>query len=424
MGPSSDLLARIPTIAAMPILIGLLYLLQRRHPNLATRGWLLALTFIFIAQLEIFVGLLPGPYWLRFLPHLLLLIGQILAAITLACHRHSSRRADPIDLPFLILNTLPLLVFSTLYGYYVSIPWLYLATSLVAIAILLLTSLWRKENLRRALVGSLCMAIAGAFAYATHYRTAEYWLLFCVFALAIANLRTTLPAHTLGRFTMLTSLSVWAITFLFHPWLINIPHWQPFARDLWEMQKFFLCVGMLLVLLEDQVADAQWLAVHDQLTNLPNRRLLDDSLEAAIQTARNTSTRLAILFADLNGFKAINDTCGHAIGDYVLCEIGRRMQSILLPTETLARLGGDEFVVLSPHAANPNHVTQLETRLQQSIREPLAIQGRTLSVDATFGTAIYPEDTLDSDPRKIAPTLLHIADQRMYQRKSATPPLR
>ena len=412
-----EFLANIPNTAAMLILVALLLFLRRRHPKLAIRGWLLALGFIFVYQLAWFLGA-SSKEWMRLTSHALILYGEILAALTLACYRHTQDDSHRVDLPFVILNTIPLLVFSAFYGYYVFSPWPYAISTGAGILLLLGTTAWRKKNWLLALAGSVCLFITGALAWTAHYRGAQYWLLFCIFVVAIGNLRLTLPPKTLGRFVILASMSIWALSFLVHPWIINIPLWRPFADELWDLQKFFLCIGLLLVLLEDQVASTQWLALHDQLTDLPNRRLLDDWLENAITEARRTRSRLTVLLVDLDGFKAINDSCGHPIGDWVLCETARRMEGQIDSREMLARLGGDEFVIVSPLAATDEAIHHLETRLRQAIEEPLHIQGKQLSVGGTFGVAIYPDDTRDCDPKKIAPTLLRISDQRMYLRKT------
>jgi diguanylate cyclase (GGDEF)-like protein len=414
-----ELLAKFPDAAALPILVALLVLMRRRYPSLATKNWLLALTFIFISQQDRFVSLLPVQHWLRLAVHTLLVVGQILAALTLACYKRPNQKPGKTDLPFLIFNAIPLLVFSTLYGYYIFVVWPYMVTAGAGVVILLSSSFWRKKSIPLALVGSICFGIAAALAYGLHYRTAEYWLLFCVFSLAIIRLRHALPNGSIGKYVILTSLSVWAVSFLIHPWAITMPAWNPLANELWDLQKFFLCIGMLLVLLEDQVTSTQWLALHDQLTDLPNRRLIDDWLDDAIATARQTGNGLAVLLIDLNGFKTINDTCGHAVGDYVLREVAQRMQSKLEKHEMLARLGGDEFVIVSPQATSDEDIHRIEIRLQEAIQKPLHIQGKQLSVSGTFGASTYPEDTLNCDPKRIAATLLHISDQRMYQRKTA-----
>ncbi len=419
MAMNPELLAKFPDAAALPILVALLVLMRRRYPSLATRNWLLALTFIFISQQDRFVSLLPVQHWLHLVIHTLLVVGQVLAALTLACYRHPNQKPEKIDLPFLILNAIPLLIFSSLYGCYVFVVGAYMVAAGLGIVILLSTSLWRKKSLPLAMAGSICFAIAAALVYNLHYRTAAYWLLFCVFAVAVIRLRKALPNGAIGKHVILISLSVWAVSFLVHPWAVTMPMWTPLANELWDLQKFFLCIGMLLVLLEDQVASTQWLALHDQLTDLPNRRLLDDWLDDAITTAQQTGEKLVVLLVDLDGFKAINDSCGHAIGDYVLREVAQRMQSRLEQHEMLARLGGDEFVIVSPHATSPTDLHRLEIRFQEAIRQPLQVQGQQLSVGGTFGASTYPEDVLNCDPKRIAATLLHISDQRMYQRKTA-----
>ena len=412
-------LENIPAAAALPILLALLIVLRRRHANFATRDWILALGCIFFAQLETFSAM-SRHHWLYTAGHTTLLIGQLLAAVVLAAHRPPNHNYPKAGLPFTALNTLPLIAVSIIYGCYIFSPGAYLAASVFGIVMLLGTSLWQKKSMLLALAGSACYVISATLAHAGYYRSAEYWLLFCVYVIAIANLYITLPRRTLGRFAILTSMSIWALTFLVHPWVwVNAPQWAPFARQVWELQKFFLCIGVLLLFLEEQVATTQWLAVHDQLTSLPNRRLLDEWLKQTIAAASAHSGKFAVLLVDLDGFKAVNDTHGHAIGDYVLAEIARRMQTHLDQGKMLARLGGDEFVIVSSQIETPADIDQLEQRLQQAIREPLHVQGRDISVGGTFGTATYPEDALDCDPAKIAPTLLHIADQRMYRRKPA-----
>ncbi len=412
-----EFLARIPSTAAMPILVALLLSLRRRHPKLAIRGWLLALGFIFVSQLAWFLGA-SSIHWVRLTAHTLILYGEILAALALACYRHTQDASYKIDFTFVALNSAPLLVFSAFYGYYVFSPWPYAITTGAGILILLGTTVWRKQNRLFALGGSISLFITGALAWKADYRGAQYWLLFCIFAVAIGNLQATLPPKTLGRLAILASMSIWAVSFLVHPWVVSVPRWRPFADEVWELQKFFLCVGLLLVLLEDQVVSTQWLALHDQLTNLPNRRLLDDWLEDAIAKARRNRSKLTVLLVDLNGFKAINDSHGHPIGDYVLCETARRMESQIYQQEMLARLGGDEFVIVSPLAVSHETIHHLEMRLQQAIQEPILIQGKQLSVSGTFGAATYPYDAHDCDSKRIAPTLLRLSDQRMYRRKT------
>ena len=419
MWTNPEFLAKIPSAAAMPILVGLLVLMRRRHPELSTRGWLAALGFIFVAQLQPVLVMIPARPSLHLTVHALLLNGELLAGLTLATYKHRNGKPGRPCRWFVILNTVPLIVFTTLYGYYVFVPRLYFIAAAAGIAAFLWTAYQGKISLTRAGLESAAFVVSAAFIYWGQYRMGEYWLLLCVFVVAILNLHATLPPRTVGKLAILTSMSVWALFYLVHPWAVKSAPWFQFTNELWDLQKFLLCIGMLLVLLEDQVESTHWLALHDQLTNLPNRRMLDDHLDNLIAEAGRNGGKLLLLMVDLNGFKAVNDTYGHATGDMALCEVARRMQCTLHTREMLVRLGGDEFVIVSPHLNNDWDIEQMETRLQKALQEPILIAGQELTVSGTFGSATYPDDTIHCDPRRIAATLLHVSDERMYSRKMA-----
>ena len=158
------------------------------------------------------------------------------------------------------------------------------------------------------------------------------------------------------------------------------------------------------------------LAHRDALTGLPNRLAFELSLERLfidLHPLQPDAARMALLFIDLDNFKQVNDTLGHAAGDAVLVEVSRRMNAVLRASDTLFRLGGDEFALLVPDVAAPEDVEQLATRLIACVREPLVIQGRAQPVGATVGLAFVPDDA--TDPQ----SLLHAADAAMYAAKHA-----
>jgi diguanylate cyclase (GGDEF)-like protein len=161
----------------------------------------------------------------------------------------------------------------------------------------------------------------------------------------------------------------------------------------------------------------QRLAHRDTLTGLPNRLAFELTLERLFVDLRHVGTagghRLALLFIDLDNFKAVNDRLGHAAGDAVLGEVSRRMSSVLRASDTLFRLGGDEFALLVSDVAEPESVEQLAGRLIAAVREPLLIQGEVQPVGATVGLAFVPDDA--TDPQ----SLLHAADAAMYAAKHA-----
>ncbi|WP_205624844.1 putative bifunctional diguanylate cyclase/phosphodiesterase [Ralstonia mannitolilytica] len=148
------------------------------------------------------------------------------------------------------------------------------------------------------------------------------------------------------------------------------------------------------------------------LQGLPNRALFLDRLKQALASAQRHGQRVALLFLDLDRFKEINDTQGHAIGDRALIEIARRFQAALREEETLARLAGDEFVVIAM-GANQSAAALIAERIQKALAEPLAINGRFFALKASIGIAFYPEDG------RSAEELLKHADIAMYRAKAS-----
>jgi len=163
------------------------------------------------------------------------------------------------------------------------------------------------------------------------------------------------------------------------------------------------------------LAQVEHQACHDPLTGLPNRRLLDDRLSQALALAARRRERLAVLFFDLDNFKRINDSFGHAFGDGLLRRIGERLASQVRSSDTLARIGGDEFVVVAGHIESRQSAERLTAKFLETLNEPIEHDGRAFPVRASAGIAIFPDD--GADPIE----LLRRADAAMYQSKLASP---
>ena len=118
-------------------------------------------------------------------------------------------------------------------------------------------------------------------------------------------------------------------------------------------------------------------ALHDSLTNLPNRRLLRDRLETALVRAQRTTARVAVLFVDLDRFKEVNDTFGHDAGDEVLVSVANGILGALRSGDTVARLGGDEFVVVCEDLGDDDDLARLVDRLLEGVSRPVTLQGRS-----------------------------------------------
>ncbi|WP_227515493.1 diguanylate cyclase domain-containing protein [Marinobacter salinus] len=153
------------------------------------------------------------------------------------------------------------------------------------------------------------------------------------------------------------------------------------------------------------------LAYYDALTGIPNRRLLEDRLEHAIRHAHRKTLLLAVMFMDLDHFKQVNDTLGHATGDELLLQFTARVQECLREDDTLARLGGDEFIILLPEMESPDDVLRIADRLIAISREPYRIGGESIQIGSSIGISLYPEDGATAD------TLLQAADAAMYRAK-------
>ena len=162
-----------------------------------------------------------------------------------------------------------------------------------------------------------------------------------------------------------------------------------------------------------RTAELAYQAQHDALTKLPNRVLFEERLERAVASAERYGRKLAVLFIDLDGFKAINDGFGHDAGDRVLTQAARRLRAALRRSDTLARYGGDEFIVLVSEIRESNDACEVGSALLSSLVEPFEIPGHRIVLTASIGVSVYPDDALD------ASRLKRLADAAMYRAKDA-----
>ena len=155
----------------------------------------------------------------------------------------------------------------------------------------------------------------------------------------------------------------------------------------------------------------QFHAHHDALTGLPNRVLLNDRIKSELAHARREQSILALLFLDLDRFKIINDSLGHATGDQLLRIVSRRIRDCIREGDTVARLGGDEFMVLLPRISSASDAGRIGNKIIESLNEPVACNGHDLHITTSVGISIYPFDGTDSE------TLVKNADISMYRAK-------
>lgn len=174
-------------------------------------------------------------------------------------------------------------------------------------------------------------------------------------------------------------------------------HSIAYIRDLTERKKF-----------EESL---RYQATHDELTGLPNRWLFRLQLQQALARAGRSGVQVAVLLLDLDYFKTINDSFGHAIGDALLVQVGARIRAVLRESDTLARLGGDEFAIFLTDLANVDEAVTVATKLLASLQASYRLQDQDVYSGGSLGLVFYPDDAQDSE------TLLRYADMAMYQAK-------
>ncbi len=182
--------------------------------------------------------------------------------------------------------------------------------------------------------------------------------------------------------------------------------------EVWNLPKYVVAVGMILLLLEDQIEHNRYLALHDELTGLPNRRLFLDRLSLSLERARRMESKAALLVIDLNHFKQVNDTLGHHVGDLLLKEVSTIFSSRVRRSDTVARTGGDEFSLILEEPTNRSNAKLVAKSLMQKLEEPLQIGDQFVKVGASIGVAVFPDDATSIESLCIA------ADLRMYDTKN------
>jgi diguanylate cyclase (GGDEF)-like protein len=174
--------------------------------------------------------------------------------------------------------------------------------------------------------------------------------------------------------------------------------------------------GLLLkhqvALLQRTVAQTRQFACHDELTGLPNRRLLLDRYNQAVALAARRGRRVALLFLDLNGFKKVNDVHGHAAGDSILQQFAMRLRACIRTSDTACRYGGDEFVVLLPELEGRESAEAAAEKIRDRLAIPYIVDGVEITVSASIGVAVYPVDGREYGD------LMRVTDGFMYRDKS------
>lgn len=194
---------------------------------------------------------------------------------------------------------------------------------------------------------------------------------------------------------------------------VTMYYHQPASPNSSDLHLIRMASRLAAIAIEQrQLADQlTYQAQHDALTGLPNRLLFRDCLQQALFNARQDEHMAALLYIDLDRFKMINDTLGHAAGDRLLFQFTQRLQACIRPSDTLARLGGDEFTVVLPKIENPQGAVRVAQRILETLQEPFLVIGHELVMTASIGISLYPTDGDNTEE------MLRKADQALYRSK-------
>lgn len=275
---------------------------------------------------------------------------------------------------------------------------LWFATSIVIAIAAAGAALWiafrlRTEGLHTRRLRGLASLVMGLAIVGMHY-TGMAAAGFPVDSVCGAVIRGGIDAHWLAVLVIVTTLGTLGIALLA----------SLFDRQMRER------TGLLAASLEKANDKLVQAALHDPLTQLPNRSLLQDRIEQAIEKARRRGHSLAVMFCDLDGFKAVNDAYGHQLGDRLLVHVSQRIGALLRPQDTLARLGGDEFVIVLL-IDEPDDAVVVAERIIAAVAEPFVVDAADLQVTASLGIALYPDDATTERE------LMAHADAAMYYTK-------
>ena len=244
-------------------------------------------------------------------------------------------------------------------------------------------------------------------------------------------------AYAVSKARMMLTFGVFAVLFLMFGTAISLAFRKSVLRPLRDLEQAIRLVNQgqqgqrarvfaddeigvigrtfngLLDLQSEQHKEIRFLAYHDALTGLPNRLLLQDRFAQAIAFAERSGSKIALLFLDLDNFKTINDSLGHAIGDGLIKEVAARMSDCVRDTDTVSRQGGDEFLIMLPNLHDADATTPILSKLMSRLPETCRVEGQDLSTSVSVGIALYPDDGKDFD------TLMKKADTAMYRAKDA-----
>lgn len=404
---------RIPDLVCAILMIWTFGSVSRDKQNRVSSIWMLAWVMILVHSIAALFTQIHG-IW-GGLVYIVFSVALAWAGL-LFCHASMARRDRPSSRWMLLSLAAASFVYMTVLCLSSSRPWaMNLAAVLVTLCPLtvVLASLRSVQDRRTWAVLAVCAALS-IFLLAVQnqrpYGITLAWngYLFAAYFGTCCFSAWTHRRATPGTIVTITGFFGWSLVYILEP--LQQARWPlvHIESEIWHLPAFVVAMGMLLMLFEDQLKTSKHLALHDELTGLPNRRLFQDRLENALARARRTGEPLGLLSIDLDEFKQVNDTLGHQAGDTLLRQVSALFASRTRRSDTVARTGGDEFCVILENPAGRADADHVAEAIRSLLHQPIPLGDHSIRVGASIGVAIFPEDGMDAD------SLCRVADLRMY----------
>ncbi len=404
----------LPSLIALAILVVVFRAILRQSTSerlhLWLTGWILVLVHFGAQFLDVGQGL-----WNRVATAVSLNALELASIAFLVSVSHVANNARRQFLLAAVIG-IPAVIYTEAVIWDVSAKSIYYAVIALALAgaSMVIWTLYRKISPYVIGMWTGCVVVSSAIGWAVARGKLELGLIFLLTALNLV-VAVLFWRHfhraTVGVLTTVFGFVAWGAVFpvgmLVQTFSIHV------QSEVWNIPKYFVAVGMIVILLEDQVRRSEYLAYHDELTGLPNRRLLEDRLEQALARATRKGNKVAVLLLDLDHFKQVNDTYGHRIGDLTLQQVVMRLASRMRVSDTLARSGGDEFTVVS-EVTDAVGAQVLVANLEMAFTVPFKLEGKMIHTGLSIGLALFPDDGRTAD------ALYAAADQAMYVSKRAS----
>jgi len=406
----------LPSLIALAILVVVFRAILRQSTSERLHLWLTGWVLVLVHFAAQFVDVGHG-LWDRIVSAVSL---NTLEAASIAFLISVSQRANTRGRQILLAAVvgIPAMVYTDAALWDITLPAFYYGVIVVALtgAVLVIWKFYGKITPYVIGLWIACLGLSVAIAWTVTHNRLDLGMAFLLAALnfiVAALFWRHFHRLTVGVLTTVFGFVAWGAVFPTGMLLSSLVPPVPVESEVWNIPKYFVAVGMIVILLEDQVRRSEYLAYHDELTGLPNRRLLEDRLEQALSRADRMGNKVAVLLLDLDHFKQVNDTYGHRIGDLTLQQVVMRLATRMRASDTLARSGGDEFTVVS-EVADAEGAQVLVSNLEMAFTVPFKLEGKLIHTGLSIGLALYPDDGRDPDH------LYAAADQAMYASKRAS----